>query len=318
MTHRYDRQTTIAEPVTLRGIGVHSGGPASVTLLPADAGAGIVFVAHDPKACRDVETPAHWKCVSATALCTVLGDPKAGGIATVEHLMAALRGLGVDNVTVEMDGPEMPIMDGSAADFVDAIDQAGLRTLAAPRRYVRVLKPVRIVQGDAWCELLPYDGTRMEVTINFETPAIGRQSLEIDLTPANFRRELSRARTFGSMADVEKLWAHGFALGSSLENSVAIADDRVVNPEGTRWPDEFVRHKTLDAVGDLALAGLPILGLYRSYKGGHRMNHAILVELFENAGAGAFEIVEAPARREMGSAEVVSGLTAAAFGPNVS
>lgn len=319
---RTDRQTTIAEPVVLRGIGVHSGGPATVTLLPADAGAGISFQRINPISGVEVEFPAHWKNVTATSLCTVIGDPKAGGVSTVEHLMAALRGLGVDNAVVEMDGPEMPIMDGSAGAFVEAIDQAGLCSLGVPRRYVRIKKPVRISQntaaGEAWCELLPYDGTRFEVTIDFDTKAIGRQSMAIDLTPSSFRSELARARTFGSVAEVEKLWSLGYALGSSLENSVAIADDKVVNPEGTRWPDEFVRHKMLDAVGDLALAGLPVLGLYRSYKGGHRMNHAILVELFENAGADFFEIVEAPARRETGSAELVSGLSAAAFGPNVS
>ncbi|MXN63525.1 UDP-3-O-acyl-N-acetylglucosamine deacetylase [Stappia sp. GBMRC 2046] len=318
MVQRLDRQKTIAEPITLKGIGVHSGDPACVSLYPAEAGSGIVFQGRDAARGRDIEIPAHWKSVSATSLCTVLGDPGAGGVATVEHLMAALRGLGVDNVTVEMDGPEMPIMDGSSAAFVEAIDSVGLKSLAASRRYIKIMKPVRIASGDAWCELLPYDGTRFEVTIDFPSAAIGCQSIDLDLTPNVFRRELARARTFGSVSDVEKLWANGFALGSSLENSVAIADDKVVNPEGTRWPDEFVRHKTLDAVGDLALAGLPILGHFRSYKGGHRMNHAILVELFENAGQGAFQIAVAPQVREIGSAELVSGLSAAAFGPNVS
>lgn len=318
MVQRLDRQKTIAEPITLRGIGVHSGDPASVSLYPAEAGSGIVFQGRDGARGRDVEIPAHWKSVSATSLCTVLGDPKAGGVATVEHLMAALRGLGVDNVTVEMDGPEMPIMDGSSAAFVAAIDGVGLKSLTASRRYIKIMKPVRITSGDAWCELLPYDGTRFEVTIDFPSAAIGCQSIDIDLTPDVFRRELARARTFGSVADVERLWENGFALGSSLENSVAIADDKVVNPEGIRWPDEFVRHKTLDAVGDLALAGLPILGHFRSYKGGHRMNHAILVELFENSGQGAFQIAVAPQVREASSAELVSGLSAAAFGPSVS
>ena len=287
-----DRQTTLAGSVSLQGIGVHSGNPAEVTLHPADAGTGFVFVNRDPESGREVELPAHWRAVSATALCTVLGDPKAGGVSTVEHLMAALRGLGVDNALIEMDGPEMPIMDGSSEAFVAAIDSVGLRKLAAPRRYIRIKKTVRVDQGSAWCELRPFDGCRFDVTIDFDAAVIGRQSMVLDLEAENFRNELCRARTFGSVQDVEKLWSMGFALGSSLENSVAISEGQVLNPEGTRWSDEFVRHKMLDAVGDLALAGLPFLGLYRSYKGGHRMNHAILVELFEKAGKDAFEIVE--------------------------
>ncbi|WP_349357676.1 UDP-3-O-acyl-N-acetylglucosamine deacetylase [Stappia sp.] len=293
-----DRQTTLAGSVSLTGIGVHSGDAATVTLHPADAGTGIVFLGQNRQTGEDIEIPAHWRAVSATSLCTVLGDPAAGGVSTVEHLMAALRGLGVDNVAVELDGPEMPIMDGSSAAFVAAIDQVGLRRLGAARRYLRIKKTVRVDQGNAWCELRPFDGCRFDVTIDFDAEVIGRQRLVLDLTPDAFRKELARARTFGSVQDVEKLWSLGFALGSSLENSVAISEGRVVNPEGTRWADEFVRHKMLDAVGDLGLAGLPLIGAYHSYKGGHRMNHAILVELFESAGRDAFEIVEGSFGRE--------------------
>ena len=299
----FDRQTTLAGCVTLKGIGVHSGDPASVSLHPADSGTGIVFAGRNPATSEDIEIPAHWKAVTATSLCTVLGDPKAGGVSTVEHLMAALRGLGIDNVTIELDGPEMPIMDGSSQAFVDAIDQVGVRRMAAPRRYLRIKKTVRVDQGNAWCELRPFDGCRFDVTIDFDAQVIGRQRLVFDLTPHNFRRELARARTFGSVQDVEKLWSMGFALGSSLDNSVAISDGRVLNPEGTRWSDEFVRHKTLDAVGDLGLAGLPLIGAYHSYKGGHRMNHAVLVELFESAGRDAYEIVEGTFASGRASAE---------------
>ncbi|MFN4011945.1 MAG: UDP-3-O-acyl-N-acetylglucosamine deacetylase [Pannonibacter sp.] len=317
MTHRTDFQTTLADQVTLTGVGVHSGKPASVTLLPADAGTGIVFTRCDAQdSARAI--PARWDQVTATALCTVIADPARNGVSTVEHLMAALIALGVDNVVVEMDGPEMPIMDGSSAPFVEAIDQVGLKRLDRGRRYLRIKKPVRIDSGSAWCELLPYDGTRFEVTIEFDGALIGRQTFARDLTPDVFRKELSRARTFGQVRDVEKLWAMGFALGSSLENSVAIADDRVLNPEGTRWPDEFVRHKALDAVGDLALAGLPILGIYRSFKGGHKMNHAILEELFTRAPKDSFEIVEAPVWRDNSQAAGRPALAAAAFGPDVS
>ncbi|OKL45616.1 UDP-3-O-acyl-N-acetylglucosamine deacetylase [Pseudovibrio exalbescens] len=320
MTTRVEKQTTLADSVTLNGIGVHSGGPASVTLHPADANTGILFQRSTPDG--DVEIVGTWQSVSATALCTVLGDPSHGGVSTVEHLMAAFRGLGVDNAIVEIDGPEMPIMDGSASAFVEAIDATGLVSLNAGRRYIRIKKPVRVVQGDQWSELRPYDGQRFNITIDFDIALIGVQKLDIELTPDAFRNEIARARTFGSVQDVEKLWKLGFQMGSSLENSVALDGDRVLNPEGTRWPDEFVRHKALDAVGDLALAGLPIMGEYRSYKGGHRMNHNVLVELFKNPDA--FEIVEASevAKRsrvsEKGHAELIGGLQAAAFGPEVS
>ncbi|MCL4140806.1 UNVERIFIED_CONTAM: hypothetical protein GTU68_025193, partial [Idotea baltica] len=287
MTTYVDRQTTLADQVTLSGIGVHSGKPASISLVPAEAGVGIVFTRTDQDS--TIEVPALWSKVSATALCTVLGDPSNEGVATVEHLMAALFGMGVDNLVVEIDGPEMPVMDGSSSAFVDAIEQIGLKKLDRGRRYLKVRKPVRVDNGTAWCELHPYNGTRFDITIDFDTPLIGRQQYAADITPDVFREDLSRARTFGYVKDVEQLWKMGFALGSSLENSVAIAEDKVLNPEGTRWPDEFARHKALDAIGDLALAGLPILGLYRSYKGGHKMNHAILVKLFEDPSA--FELV---------------------------
>ena len=210
---------------------------------------------------------------------------------------------------VEIDGPEVPIMDGSAIAFVDAIDRAGVRTQAAARRFIKVLKTVRVQQGRAFAELHPYArGFRLEVEIDFDTKVIGRQKTSIDLDPHSFRKELSRARTFGFMCDVEKLWQAGFALGASLENTVALGDDAVVNPEGTRWPDEFSRHKTLDAVGDLALAGAPLQGLYRSYCGGHRMNFAVLEALF--ADRTAYAVVE-ETRRETGHAEI--GVRAAAF-----
>jgi len=314
MTAHVDRQTTLADQVTLTGIGVHSGKPASITLVPAEAGVGIVFTRTDQD--NVTEVPALWDKVSATALCTVLGDPSKEGVATVEHLMAALFGMGVDNLVVEIDGPEMPVMDGSSSAFVDAIENTGLKKLDRGRRYLKVKKSVRVDTGSAWCELHPYDGTRFDITIDFETPLIGRQQFAADITPEVFRDDLSRARTFGYVKDVEQLWKMGFALGSSLENSVAIAEDKVLNPEGTRWPDEFARHKALDAVGDLALAGLPILGLYKSYKGGHKMNHAILVKLFEDPSA--FEIVESPSFRQVGQVDKGNLAAAAAFGPDVS
>lgn len=307
------KQQTLADRISLSGIGVHSGETASLTLHPADENTGIVFVRPNTEDGTDVEIEAHWSTVSATALCTVVGEDPAS-IATIEHLMAALRGLGVDNVLVELDGGEVPVMDGSSIQFVDAIDQVGLVQQSAHRRYVRVKKPVRVEHNGAISELRPYEGMRFDVTIDFDTPLIGRQTFVGDLTPELFRTEIARARTFGKVSDVEKLWAMGFARGSSLENSVAIAEDRVLNPEGTRWADEFVRHKTLDAIGDLALSGLPILGEYRSFKGGHRMNHAILVALFNDEDA--FEIVDAPVRRESRPVDLVSDISAPAYGPD--
>jgi UDP-3-O-[3-hydroxymyristoyl] N-acetylglucosamine deacetylase len=200
--------------------------------------------------------------------------------------MAALCGLGVDNCIVEIDGPEAPILDGSAAPYVAAVDRAGIVSLPAPRRYFKVLKPVRVVQGNAFGELRPYDrGFHVDVEIDFDHPLVCRQSFGIDVEPTIFRRDIARARTFGFMRDVDKLWKSGYALGASLENTVVVAEDRILNPEGLRFADEFVRHKVLDAIGDLALAGAPILGAYRSVRGGHRMNHAVLAALLDDASA---------------------------------
>jgi UDP-3-O-[3-hydroxymyristoyl] N-acetylglucosamine deacetylase len=283
-------ETTFANPFSIQGIGVHSGAAVTATFNPADAGTGILFQRISPNG--DVtDLKAVSASVGSTDLCTVLGFSPARSIATVEHVMAALYGLGIDNAIIEVDGAEMPVMDGSSREFVEAIEQAGIRSLGVKRRYIRVSKTVRIEQGSSWAEFSPYDGTRFEVEIDFDSPAIGRQSWKGDLTPASFRNELSRARTFGFMRDVERLWAAGLALGSSLENSVVIGDDnRVINMEGLRYPDEFVRHKTLDAVGDLALAGAPFLGLYRSYRGGHKVNAIALKALLSDRSA--YEIVE--------------------------
>ncbi|MEB2843239.1 UDP-3-O-acyl-N-acetylglucosamine deacetylase [Rhizobiales bacterium RZME27] len=290
-------QTTIAAPVTLSGIGVHSGSQVSITFQPADAGTGIVF----SRTLADGST-AEYRAVSSqvgnTDLCTVLGTNMARSVATIEHVMAAIYALGLDNLVVEVEGAEMPIMDGSSFPFIEAIEQVGIVNLGVKRRYIRVIKPVRIDAGASWSEFRPYDGTRFEVEIDFDSPLIGRQSWKGDLTASVFRDELSRARTFGFMRDVERLWAAGYALGSSLENSVVIGDDdTVVNVEGLRYAkDEFVRHKTLDAVGDLALAGAQFIGCYRSYRGGHKMNANALKALLSDPTA--YEIVEAPARSQ--------------------
>ena len=251
-----------------------------------------------------------------TELCTVLGSADDATVSTVEHLLAAFSGLGIDNAIVEVDGPEVPIMDGSAEAFVEAIDQAGVAHLSASRRYIKILKPVRIEHGRGYSELRPADrGFRLEVEIDFNSGLIGRQKKVVDLDAQTFRKDISRARTFGFISDVERLWKAGFALGASLENTVALDGERILNPEGLRYADEFVRHKTLDAVGDLALAGSPIVGVYRSYCGGHKMNVAVLQALF--ADRTAYQIVDSQQRREASRAEAVFSGLSPAFSPEV-
>lgn len=314
---KFSRQTTLRLPVSVTGIGVHSGQPATLTLNPADANTGIVFIRSGLEG-PDREISARPEAVIATDFATVLGDRHGPLVSTTEHVLAALRGMGVDNATVEVDGPEAPIMDGSAAPFVAAIDQVGVVELSAPRRYIEVLKAVQVVAGQSSGEIRPYaHGFRAEVEIDFPNPMIGRQALSLDVTPQVFRKDLARARTFGCMADVAKLWSAGYALGASFENSIVVDETRILNPEGLRYADEFVRHKLLDAVGDLALAGLPILGAYRSVRPGHKLNHAVLCALM--ADRSAWRVVEAAApRRSRGHVEAVGGLVAPAYGPDVS
>ena len=304
------RQTTLASEISLTGTGVHSGAPVSITLCPADGDTGIRFLLSNGDA-DGTEIAADPRSVTGVTLCTVLGDGNGASIATVEHLLAALSGLGVDNALIEIDSSEVPIMDGSASRFVEAIDEAGLAELEAPRRFLKVLKRIAVEDAGAFGELTPNNGFHIDVEIDFDSPLIGAQRIEIDLNPGSFRRELSRARTFGFMKDVERLWAAGLALGASLENTVAIGDDRVINREGLRFSDEFVRHKALDAVGDLALAGAPILGSFRSYRGGHRLNALVLKALF--ADPDAWTMIEAPRYREIRHAELSHRLAAANF-----
>jgi UDP-3-O-[3-hydroxymyristoyl] N-acetylglucosamine deacetylase len=312
------RQTTLQDRVTVTGIGVHSGAPANLTLHPAEADTGIVFLRCGIEGQPDRELSANFRSVTATEFATVLGDQNGPAVSTTEHVMAALHGLGVDNAVVEVDGPEVPIMDGSAAPFVAAIDQAGIVSLPARRRYIQVLKPVRITKGESVGELRPHArGLRIETEIEFDHPLIGRQAVAMDVEPDAFRRDLARARTFGFMRDVAKLWSAGYALGASFENTVVVAENRVLNPEGIRFHDEFVRHKAVDAIGDLALAGAPLIGAYRSVRGGHKLNHAVLTALMSDRSA--WDYVEMPEnRRPRGHAELGAGFATPAYGPDVS
>ena len=311
------RQTTLQDHVTVAGIGVHSGAPATLTLHPAEADTGIAFLRCGTDGQPDRELSANYRAVTATEFATVLGDHNGPAVSTTEHVLAALHGLGVDNAVIEVDGPEVPIMDGSAAPFVAAIDQAGIVTLPASRRYIQVLKPVRVAKGDSYGELRPHArGLRIETEIEFDHPLIGRQTFATDVEPDLFRRELARARTFGFMRDVAKLWSAGYALGASFENTVVIADNRVLNPEGMRFADEFVRHKAMDCVGDLALAGCRVRAHVTAVRGGHKLNHAVLTALMADRSAWAY--VEMPeSRRPRGHADVGAGFASPVYGPNV-
>jgi UDP-3-O-[3-hydroxymyristoyl] N-acetylglucosamine deacetylase len=309
----------LRDQIAVSGVGVHSGSPVTLTLHPADDDTGILFqrVSRDGSVEREIR--ADVRAVTATEFATVLGDASGPLCSTAEHLLAALRGLGVDNVVVEIDGPEVPIMDGSALPFVDAIDQAGLTARALPRRYIEVIKPVRVARDGSLGELRPnQNGFRVEAEIQFDHPLIGRQALALDIEAEPFRREIAGARTFGFMKDVAKLWSAGYALGASFDNTLVVSEDRVLNPEGLRFADEFVRHKVLDALGDLALAGQPLLAAYKTVRGGHKLNHMVLSALM--ADPTAWRLVEAaePIRRSRGHADAATGLVAPAYGPDVS
>jgi UDP-3-O-[3-hydroxymyristoyl] N-acetylglucosamine deacetylase len=318
---KFSRQTTLRSQATVTGVGVHSGLPVNLTIGPAPLDAGFIFVRTGLEG-GDREVHATAQSVIATAFATVLGNGEGPLVSTAEHVLAALRGLGVDNAIIEIDGPEVPIMDGSAAAFVAAIDQAGIVSQSGLRRFIEVLKPVQVAMRDSFGELRPYAaGFRAEIEIDFANPVIGRQKYVFDLNPERFRREIARARTFGCMNDVARLWSSGFSLGASFENTVVFDETRLLNPEGLRYSDECARHKVLDAIGDLALAGLPLLGVYRSLRGGHKLNHAVLTALM--ADRSAWRVVEAEtARRSRTHSEVgsgmVGGMIAPAYGPDVS
>jgi UDP-3-O-[3-hydroxymyristoyl] N-acetylglucosamine deacetylase len=301
------RQTTIAREIELSGTGVHSGAPVSMVLHPAEADTGFRFLI--TKRGRIIaEIPADVRYVKNLTLCTVLGDDSGVTVGTVEHLLAALRGLSIDNCYIEMDAREVPIMDGSAAAFVDALDEAGIRELPQPRKFIKVLKAVRVHEGDSYGELMPHSSFHLDVEIDFTSTLIGRQRMALEMNSGVFRNEIASARTFGFMRDVESLWKAGLALGASLDNTIALADDRIMNSDGLRFPEEFVRHKMLDAIGDLALAGAPVLGSYRSVRGGHRLNARVLQAMF--ADQDAWTVARAPWVRDVVPMDVSVGMAA--------
>jgi UDP-3-O-[3-hydroxymyristoyl] N-acetylglucosamine deacetylase len=284
-------QSTISRSLSFRGVGLHSGLPVKLTLRPAPSEFGIRFCRIDV-ADRDQIVPARWDLVSDTRLATRLSNADGVSVSTVEHLMAALGAFGVDNLLIDIDGPEAPILDGSAQPYVDAIAAAGLVWTTGRRRAIAVLAPIEVARGDASAALLPADRFEAGFTIDFPDRAIGRQALGLAVTPESFALELADCRTFVRLAEVEALRKAGLALGGGLENAVVVDGARVLNRGGLRRPDEFVRHKLLDAIGDLALAGAPILARYEGVKAGHEINNLLLRRLFERFDAWAW--VDAP------------------------
>ena len=295
-------QQTLKAPVQLHGVGLHSGALVTLTILPAAVGQGILFRRRDVSD-RDNQIPARWDHVVDTRLCTVIGNAAGVTVGTIEHLMAALRGCDIDNAVVELDGPEVPIMDGSALPFVVALDAVGVATQNAGRRAVKILRQVSVTEQGKTVVLRPAERAVFGGSIDFTHAAIGQQTSEIVLENGNFRHALADARTFGFMHDVEALRRAGLALGGSLENAVVLDADRVLNEEGLRSADEFIRHKLLDAIGDLYLAGAPIVGAYEGDKGGHALNNAVLRKLF--ATPAAWEWTEMPAKVAVSASEAV-------------
>jgi len=280
------RQRTLKASIGCVGVGLHSGLRVNITLQPAPPDHGIIFRRTD----LGIDIPARFDHVVDTRLATVLGlDGASARIGTVEHLMAALAGSAIDNVLVEVDGPEPPILDGSAAPFVFLLDCAGTVEQSAPRPVIEVRRPVRVSDGAGFVELRPArpgdTGLDMALSIEFDAPAIGRQAYSLGLTPESFRQELAHARTFGLAEEIDQMRAAGFAQGGSLDNAVVVDQARVLNPAGLRMPDEFARHKLLDAVGDLALVGAELCGRFTAHRSGHALNNRLLHALFSDAAA---------------------------------
>jgi UDP-3-O-[3-hydroxymyristoyl] N-acetylglucosamine deacetylase len=268
-------QASLASPAIFAGIGLHSGSWVRVVIRPAPINTGIVFVRTD-LASGDNRVPVSAEAVCQTRLGTVIDNASGVRVSTIEHLMAALAALSIDNAVIEVDGPEVPIMDGSSIAFVQVLDQAGRRTQASARQVIEILSPIEVTEpGGKFARLLPCDRFEVAFEIEFPTAAIGRQSVDIVADEQGFRRELADCRTFGFLQDVEALRAVGLARGGSMENAIVIEGDRILNPEGLRRPDEFVRHKALDAIGDLYVLGSPILGRFEGVKAGHGLNNAL-------------------------------------------
>jgi UDP-3-O-[3-hydroxymyristoyl] N-acetylglucosamine deacetylase len=300
------RQTTLKNAIHCSGTPVHHGGHVTMAMLPAPAGHGIVFRRTDI-AGKGISIPATWDNVADMPMCTAL-EKDGVQIATIEHLMAALSGCGIDNLLIEINGPELPIMDGSAWPFVFLIECAGVSELEAPCRFIKILSPVSVNMSGRSAALLPGDGFTLHFDIDYDNNAIACQTAEMELVEGTFKNELSRARTFGFLHEVDALRAAGLARGASLDNSIVITGEGILNEGGLRFPDEFVRHKMLDALGDMYLVGAPILGRFEGNRSGHKLNHRLVQALFQRREAWCWTESAAP------SGEALSTQWASGFG----
>jgi UDP-3-O-[3-hydroxymyristoyl] N-acetylglucosamine deacetylase len=297
------RQRTLKEIVKTTGVGLHSGRKVTLTLRPAAANTGIVYRRTDVN--PPVDFPADPESVRDTMLCTALVNDAGVRISTVEHLNAALAGMGIDNIVVEVDAPEIPIMDGSASPFVFLLQQAGVEEQNAAKRFIRIKKPVRFEDEDKWAEFVPYNGFRMDFEIEFNHPAIDadEQHLRFDFSSQGFVKEISRARTFGFMRDIEYLQSKNLVLGGSFDNAIVLDEYRILNEEGLRFENEFVTHKVLDAIGDLYMCGHPIIGEFRAFKSGHGLNNQLLRSVLADQEAWEWVTFEEEATSPVAFAE---------------
>lgn len=287
-------QRTLRSTVSCTGVGLHSGTPITLTLRPAPANSGIVFVRSDLE--EPVEIPARAEFVVDTTMATTIAQGNVK-VSTIEHLMAALAGMGIDNCRVEVSGPEVPIMDGSAAPFVYLIESAGIELQRKMKRFLVIRKPVTVVDGDKEARFLPASQFSVSFTIDFDHPLISKQSYRMDFSDRFFQREIARARTFGFYREVEMMKQMGLARGGSLENAIVIDDFSILNPDGLRFPDEFVRHKILDSIGDVSLIGMPVIGHLVANKSGHMLNHKLVMEVL--ADPTTHEIIEVEGKKEL-------------------
>ncbi|MCG7488736.1 UDP-3-O-acyl-N-acetylglucosamine deacetylase [Vibrio sp. Of14-4] len=303
------RQRTLKEIVKTTGVGLHSGRKVTLTLRPAAANTGVIYRRTDVN--PPVDFPVDAQSVRDTMLCTALVNDEGVRISTVEHLNAALAGMGIDNIIVEVDAPEIPIMDGSASPFVFLLQQAGIEEQNVAKRFIRIKKPVRFEDGDKWAEFVPYNGFRMDFEIEFNHPAIesDEQHLLFDFSSQGFVKDISRARTFGFMRDIEYLQSQNLCLGGSFDCAIVLDEYRILNEEGLRFDNEFVTHKVLDAIGDLYMCGHPIIGEFRAFKSGHGLNNQLLRSVLADQEAWEWVTFEEEATSPVAFASV-NALTA--------
>ncbi|RUO62488.1 UDP-3-O-acyl-N-acetylglucosamine deacetylase [Pseudidiomarina insulisalsae] len=295
------KQRTIKQPIATTGVGLHKGNKVQLTLRPAPVNTGLVFRRVDLQPAVDIRADA--ELVRDTRMCTCLINDDNVRVSTVEHLLAAIAAMGIDNLIIEVDSHEIPIMDGSSHPFIYLLQNAGIEEQGAAKKFIRIKQPVRVEEGDKWAELLPHNGFRIDFAIDFDHPAIAdtNQVVSMDFSTQSFLKDISRARTFGFMKDIEFLRANNLALGGSFDNAVVLDEFRILNSDGLRYDDEFVKHKILDAVGDLYMGGHAILGHLRAFKSGHALNNQLLRAVLQNQEAWEFvtfedEAAESPIR----------------------